>query len=154
MYITQRKRISQIFLSKVRNKKKEGNQFFKKHFKPIYDTYKKNTNAFESKLKWVEQNSKWLNQCTLLCANTKVIHGCKEVACIITFQDKKGNRYTNSTRYDFDAPHGVFAHTDCWKYVKQEYGISLNYSHLPIDVFDIVDKKIFRFVLHTSTSMF
>lgn len=124
----------------------KGNKFFKNYFKPIYDTYKKDTKSFENKIKLIEKNTKWLNNCTFLCANNKVIHGCKEVACNISFRDKKGNSYTNTTNYDLDGMYGVFTHTDCWKFIKKEYGLSLSYSHLPINIHDVTKNKIFDFV--------
>jgi hypothetical protein len=119
----------------------------------IYDTFledienyenSKDKNTFEKKIKLVEKNTKWLNNCTFLCANNKVIHGCKEVACNITFRDKKGNTYT--TNYNFDGMYGVFTHTDCWKFIKKEYKINLTYSHLPINIHDVTKPKIFNFV--------
>lgn len=42
--------------------------------------------------------------------------------------------------------YGVFIHTDCWKFVKNEYNIELNYSNLPIIEKDILSHKIFNFI--------
>lgn len=126
------------------------NKFFKTNFKPIYETYIKNSKLFDKKLKLLEKNTKWLNNCTFLCANNKIIHGCKEVGCNIVFEDKKGNTYTNSTFYDFDGMYGVFVHTDCWKFIKKEYGVNLSYSHLPINVHDVTKNKIFDFINYFS----
>lgn len=124
----------------------KGNKSFKTHFKPLYENYKKDTKLFEKKFKSVEKNTKWLNNCTFLCANNKIIHGCKEVACNISFRDKKGNTYTNTTFYDLDGMYGVFTHTDCWKFIKKEYNLNLTYSHLPINIHDVTKSKIFDFV--------
>lgn len=124
----------------------KGNKSFQAYFKPFYDTYKKDAKAFEKKIKLVEKNTKWLNNCTFLCANNKIIHGCKEVECNNSFKDKKGNTYTNMTYYDSDGMYGVFLHTDCWKFIKSEYKINLTYSHLPINIHDLINNKIFNFV--------
>ena len=50
----------------------KGDKNFKTYFKPIYETYKKNPKLFEKKIKLLEKNTKWLNNCTFLCANNKV----------------------------------------------------------------------------------
>lgn len=42
--------------------------------------------------------------------------------------------------------YGVFIHTDCWKFVKNEYDIKLSYSYLPIIEKDILSPKIFKFI--------
>ena len=57
----------------------KGDKNFKTYFKPIYETYKKNPKLFEKKIKLLEKNTKWLNNCTFLCANNKIIHVCEEV---------------------------------------------------------------------------
>jgi hypothetical protein len=41
--------------------------------------------------------------------------------------------------------YGVFIHTDCWKYIKNEYNIELTYSHLLI-INKNLDKKVFKFI--------
>jgi len=120
---------------------------FKSYFKPIYDKYKKNPELFISKLNNLEENIKWLNKCIFLAANNKIIHECKEVSCNISFIDKKGNTYTHGTDYEnsYSNMYGVFIHTDCWKYIKNEYNIELTYSHLPI-INKNLDKKVFKFI--------
>jgi hypothetical protein len=120
--------------------------FFKAYFKPIYETYKKEPIIFDKKIKLLEKNTKWLNNCTFLCANNKIIHDCEEVSCGISFRDKKNNIYKNRTYYDEEGLYGVFTHTDCWKFIKNEYNLSLNYSHLPINIHDSTRYKIFDFI--------
>lgn len=106
---------------------------FKLYFEPIYEKYNKNPKLFLDKLDYINKHTKWLNKCTFLTADNRVVHGCEEVACNITFQDKKNNTYTHSSNYDeYSNMYGVFVHTDCWKFVKNEYNIKLNYSYLPI----------------------
>jgi hypothetical protein len=120
--------------------------FFTAYFKPIYETYKKEPKLFDKKIKLLEKNTKWLNNCTFLCANNKIIHDCEEVSCSIDFKDKKNNIYKNKTYYDEEGLYGVFTHTDCWKFIKKEYNLSLNYSNLPINIHDITKYKIFDFI--------
>ena len=124
----------------------KGDKNFKTYFKPIYETYKKNPKLFEKKIKLLEKNTKWLNNCTFLCANNKIIHGCEEVSCNISFRDKENNIYINKTYYDNEGLYGVFTHTDCWKFIKKEYNLSLNYSYLPINIHDISRSRIFDFI--------
>jgi hypothetical protein len=125
----------------------ESNNKKYKLFKPIYESYKKNPKLFISKLKKIEKNTNWLNKSTFLTANNKIVHGCKEVACNVTFEDKNGNSYSHGTGYEYDdIMYGVFIHTDCWKFVKNEYNIKLTYSHLPIIENNILSHKIFPFI--------
>jgi hypothetical protein len=117
-----------------------------KNFKYHYELYKKNIKLFEKKINLFEKNTKWLNNCIFLCANNKIIYNCKEIECNIIFQDKNKNEYQNTTFYDSNYPYGVFIHTDCWKFIKKEFNVSLNYSHLPINIHDITKSKIFNFI--------
>lgn len=98
----------------------------------------------------MDKNTKWLNNCTFLCSSNKIIHGCKEIQCNNVFLDKNSNIYTHSTNQSSYDKHndilGVFTHTDCWKFIKKEYDINLNYSYLPINIFDVTKSKIFNFV--------
>ncbi len=112
---------------------------------PKYNNYKKNPKLFLSKVSKLDKNAKWLNKCTFLCADNRVVHDCRELECNITFEDKKGNLYNHQTEYDFNM-YGVFVHTDCWKFVKNNFGIKLQYSHLPILNKTEVDKKLFDFI--------
>lgn len=130
------------------NENTKGIKYFKTNFKPIYDAYKKDQKLFEKKIKSLEKNTRWLYKCTFLCADNKIVHGCEEVECNGTFEDKNGNAYTNSTIYGIfdDNMYGIFVHTDCWKFIKNEYGLNLNYSHLPINIHDITNRKIFDFI--------
>ena len=124
----------------------KADKIFNTYFKPIYEIYKKEPKLFEKKIKLLEKNTKWLNNCTFLCANNKIIHDCEEVSCSIDFKDKKNNIYKNRTYYDDEGLYGVFTHTDCWKFIKKEYNLSLNYSHLPINIHDSTRYKIFDFI--------
>lgn len=139
----------EIFLENLElYKSNKGHKSFKTYFKPIYEFYQSDIKGFIKKTNLMNKNTKWLNNCTFLCADNKIIHGCKEINCNITFQDKNNNVYKNLTYYEdnFAEQYGVFIHTDCWKFIKKEYGINLNYSYLPIDIHDETKSKIFSFV--------
>ena len=98
------------------------------------DEYCKIPKEFKSKLKW-------LNKCTFLTLNNKIIHGVRETACNIDFE--KGNskfqqigKYYSDTLDVFTGGTdncGVFLHTDCWKFIKKHYDINLKYGDLPVD---------------------
>ncbi len=93
---------------------------------------------FFLKMKDMYTKSLWLNKCTFLTVDDRVIHGCKEVGCNIEFVDSKGNRYyqdLNTGIYediDTKTSHGIFIHTDCWKFIKSHYKIDLKYSDVPV----------------------
>lgn len=84
----------------------------------------------------------WLDNCSFLTANNKVLHGVKEVSCTIDFKYKNEIYIHNySNEYDlsnfimeFSNPniknYGVFIHTDCLKFIKKNYNIDLKYSDL------------------------
>ena len=120
------------------NKKK--NKWFINYFKPIYELYTKDSKMFIKKNLNLKIQSKWLNKCTFLTTNNKIIHGCKEISCNIDFKDKNGNIYNHETF------GGVFVHTDCWKFIDNEYKLKLNYSFLPIININQTCNKIFDFV--------
>jgi len=82
----------------------------------------------------------WKIDCTLLLANNDVVHDCVEQSCNVDFQNIKTNERYSANIYDNDIDYfddyitnqGIFLHTDCWKYIKKEYKIELQYKDLPI----------------------
>ena len=84
----------------------------------------------------VNQKMKWLNKCTMLLKNNKVIHGVTEVTCGNEFQSKTGQHYIHHPHsidgIPFIYPEGLFMHTDCWKFIKKEYNVKLTYGDLPL----------------------
>lgn len=117
------------------------------YFIPIYEEYKKNPDKIKNKVNEVFKKTNWLNKCTFLCANNKVVHGCSEIFGNITFEDNKKNRYINLTYSENpNIMYGLFVHTDCWKFIKKQYKIELKYSYIPITNFDIIDPEIFNFI--------
>lgn len=83
--------IKKKFLEDVKyyeSKNKKG-KWFKSYFKQIYEKYNTEPKLFINELNNIKKNTKWLNKCTFLTANNKIVHGCSEVDCNIFFQDKK-----------------------------------------------------------------
>jgi hypothetical protein len=105
-----------------------------KSLERIYKAYSKDKN-FIDKLKKFKNDVIWIYSCTFLTLNNQVIHGCREVTCGNIFNDKNNNQYIHFdkkyTKKEINKSYGVFVHTDCWKYIKKEHGIELNFSHLP-----------------------
>jgi hypothetical protein len=76
----------------------------------------------------------WLNKCTMLLNNDKIVHNCEETACRNIFEGK-GKTYISSNNPKDGKSYdgiGIFLHTACWFYVKKTYKIELTYSKLPI----------------------
>ena len=135
----------ETFLENVKDYEKKNNKWFKS----IYEVYNKNPKIFLNKLDNIYKNTKWTRKCTFLTVDNKIVHNCSEVSCNINFQDKNHNNYVHSTSYSDiykDSMLGVFVHTDCWKFIKNEYKIKLSYSHLPITEIDVLSPKIFKFI--------
>lgn len=78
---------------------------------------------------------KWLKKCIILLTNNDVIFNCENSYGDNEFKDKNGNVYLceiNSKLYkqykDTYKGCGIFLHSDCYKYVYNNYGIKLKYS--------------------------
>ena len=73
----------------------DGIETWKNHKVKKYQVYKSWYDAYEndpdiiSRIKKLIKETKWMNNCTILTATNKIIHGCKEVDCNIHFKDKK-----------------------------------------------------------------
>lgn len=103
------------------------NNIFIKNFKKI-----NNKNVINKIEPFIKQ-SKWMDKCSFLTVNNEIIHNVEEIACNISFVDKKNNLYIHSVeRNNINELNGIFIHTYCWNYIKDNYKIKLNYSHLPI----------------------
>jgi len=76
-----------------------------------------------------EDCKKWMHKCTLLLNNNNIVFDTKEIACNTNFYDKKKKNYYTSLLY-FPKSF-IVVHTDCWKFCKKEYGLSLKYSDFP-----------------------
>ncbi len=118
----------------VKSNKKTASHL-KTFYKKVYNILEKDS-KFLDKIKTYSKKTRWLNDCTFLTVLDEVIHHCKEVYCNNTFRDKKGNHYIQDLLYNDEftpkSKRGIFVHTDCWKYVKQKYDITLTFSNIPV----------------------
>lgn len=89
-------------------------------------------------------SSKWLNRCTLLLQNNEVVHNLKEYSCHTDFRDASNNKYDVilNNLDNKKLPLGIFLHTDCWDFIKQQYNIELTCNDLPpyLDFQNIYEK--------------
>jgi len=88
-----------------------------------------------TEIKKLSKDVKWMDKCSILLENNKVIHGVKEMNCNVVFC-KNNECYEHISmsldQYDNEKhPTGFFIHTDCWKYIQKNYNINLQFSHLP-----------------------
>ena len=133
---------SNIELYESKGKKSKS---FVKYMKPIYNAYLSNP-TFMEKIKidcntqplHIGKLTNWMDSCTFLTIDNRVIHKCSEVECNVIFVDSERNTYTHDPEkvfrdyLSFGLNHGVFVHTDCYKWIKKTYKIDLKFSHLPI----------------------
>jgi hypothetical protein len=88
-------------------------------------------------LKKLEKKIKWMNKCSMLLINDKIVHGLEESACNVFFENKKFGAEHIQMQNSCDASFvekgncGIFIHTDCWKFIKKEYNVELKFSNLP-----------------------
>lgn len=122
----------QYYKKNYANSKSIKHKWIHAKFNNIYKIYNNNPQIIIQKINHINKITKWLDKCTFLSADNKINHGCKEIACNTVFKDKKGNCYYNETVLIDNIMYGTFVHTDCWKFIKEKYGISLTYSHIPI----------------------
>jgi len=123
--------------------KSKLHKYFKLYFAPIYEKYNKNPKLFLNKINNINKKTKWLNKCSFLTADNKIVHGCSETSCNNTFESNKYTFTHGNVSDEQFGMYGVFVHTDCWKFVKNEYNIKLNHSHLPI-----IEKYIYEKINH------
>lgn len=118
----------------VKNKRKIPTHL-KTFYNKVYNRYEKDPKFIENFEKY-SKKTQWLNDCIFLTVMDDVIHNCKEVNCNNTFRDKKGNNYVQELHYNDEfipkTKHGIFLHSDCWKYVKQKYNVELKFSNIPV----------------------
>lgn len=133
------------YYEKIKNSNDKKNKWQKTKLKSIYDYYIKNPDFIKT-IKLYYKITNWMNSCTFLTIDNRIVHHCKEVSCNIEFTDNKNNIYIHSGKEELQPNYGIFIHTDCWKYVKNEYKISLNYSHLPIEEQEITSNQLFNFI--------
>jgi hypothetical protein len=99
----------------------------------ISSIHKKNIEIKE--LKKIIDNIKWMNKKITLYANNKI----KKI--------KKNDIFFECEQYlpyKSDEEYGIFAHFDCWYFIKVEYGIEVKYKHLPVNYIDINKNSLQR----------
>ena len=84
-------------------------------------------------LKKLYKETKWMNKCSMLLFNDKVVHGLKETSCNVDFTKKNflSTHYVYALGDLGGDKSGIFIHTDCWKFIKKNYNIELKASYLP-----------------------
>ena len=97
-----------------------------------------------------KEETNWLDNCTILTLDDKVISNCKNADCYSKFE-KSGTSITfeafgyfqtnNISDYSDLINLGSFLHTDCWKFIEKEYEIKLKYSMIPF-MLNIKKKKV------------
>jgi hypothetical protein len=105
-----------------------------------------------NEMKQLIKKTNYLTKTTFLTVDGRIVHGCKEIACNITFTNSKKEKFEQigymdrnyfgtgrmeKTRFFGYQPspiQGTFIHTQCWKLIKELYGINLKYSDLPINI--------------------
>jgi hypothetical protein len=114
------------------------------YYKNIIKQYKDTKNILDD-LKILSKNSKWMNKCSMLSVDDKIIHGVEEEGCSHIFCNNKNTCIEHiellGITYNLDEPHGIFIHTDCWKFIKNKYKIDLKFSNLP--PYNFFPKKIY-----------
>lgn len=87
----------------------------------------------DKEIKEFYKNTQWMNKCSILLANNRVIHNVSEIACNVIFSDKKISveHISSLDNNLFNYPYGIFIHTACLKYIKTHYKIDLKFSYLP-----------------------
>ena len=116
------------------------NSSYSPYFKKKIKQFKACSNLINN-LKELYKKTKWMNKCSMLLVDDKIIHNMKEINCNVAFSNNKTGAEHISMGLDvepFDNGKGIFIHTDCWKYIKKNYNINLKFSNLPPY---IIDKK-------------
>ena len=98
-------------------------------------------------IKQLNAKLKWLNKITIMTADNKIYDNCKNLHSDDEFRcgTKKCKTepiydYSRYNIFDNDN-HGVLIHTDCWKFIKQNYDVKLKYGDLPLINHNITHKK-------------
>lgn len=107
--------------------------------------------TFINKFKKLNKITKWINKCSILLTNNKVIHNISETQCNVVFCDKQGNCYEHivgqiESQIEKTENRGIFIHTDCWKYINREYNMTLKFGDLPVRQESIYLDKIFPYI--------
>ena len=130
---------------------KKKNYNFLHSMKIFYDMYKSNEKGTINEIKKLIKNTKWMNKCTMLLANNKIVHNCKQDDCGRQFRSSKQiyeHCANNNIRGYLENNYmtGIFIHTDCYKFIEKKYKIKLKYSLLPFNLYSTHSDKPFTFI--------
>ena len=78
------------YKEKYINSTSKKNQFYREKLKMLYDYYSKNPD-FLNTIKEYEKLTAWMNDCTFLTVQNKIIPNCKEISCANYFVDKNNS---------------------------------------------------------------
>ena len=78
-----------------------------------------------------------MNNCTMLLNDDLVFHGFQETSCYATFTKDNMIIISINDGYDEDTyPTGLFIHTDCWNYIKNNYKPDFKYDCIDLSVYN------------------
>ena len=101
-------------------------------------------NNIIKQMRHIIKETNHFNNNIFLTVDDRTIQNCKEVSCNINFVSPSGEKLViigYGTSLDLGITPGIFIHTQCWKLIKDVYGINLKYSDLPIFYTHIIGKK-------------
>lgn len=115
-----------------------------KYYRNMYKAISEYPNFFID-LEKLFVKTKWLDKCSFLTSDNKLIKNVKEISCNGEFKDSKGNmydQYSNYNNYDFvnRCNGGLFIHNDCIQFVKKNYSIDIRFSDVPV----FTEKNLFK----------
>ena len=130
---------------------KKKNYIFLRNMKLFYMMYKNNQKETIGEIKKLIKNTLWMNKCTMLLADDKVINNCKQDNSNILFRSStkiyEHNSINNIGSYlENNYMTGIFVHSDCYKFVENKYKIKLKYSLLPIIFYSDDSDRPFTFI--------
>lgn len=120
-----------------RKKKLDKNEIPRFNFiKGYYELTEKDPD-FIKKFRNLNKITKWMNKCSILLIDNRVIHNVTEKNCNVVFYDNKNNQYehivnTIESPTEKTSNRGMFIHSDCLKYINNKYKIKLTFNDLPI----------------------
>lgn len=121
-----------------------------KYYRNIFKVISEYPNFFID-LKKLFVKTKWLDKCSFLTVDDKLIKNVKEISCNGEFEDSKGNMYIQYSNYydeEFVSRHncGLFIHNACIQFVKKNYNLDLRFSDVPVFTEINLFNKINKFI--------
>ena len=106
--------------------KLDKNEKFRIEFDKNYYELSQKDPKFINKFKELNRMTKWMNKCSMLLMDNKVIHNVTENDCNVGFYDKDKNRYEHIVeavwKYNGQKDGmGIFIHSDCLKHINNKF---------------------------------